>query len=139
MENITEWTGKLEKNIRNKPPKQLQEELFHRIDVALDEGSNTVDECVAAFCRFDAKVIEPFYAAHYWKYSEEKRVAWDKAMIRWAGTNTGKQTIRATVRIVPIIKAKLPHIQSVNEVLSELQWLSMNGDDRSASAFKQLR
>lgn len=139
MESITEWTGKLDKNVRNKPPKQLQEELFHRIDTALEDGTNTIDECVTAFCRFDAKVIEPFYGTHYWNYTDEKRSDWDKAMIRWACTNTGKQSIRATVRIVPIVKIKLSHVQSVDEVLPELKWLSTNGDERSASAFKQLR
>ena len=139
MENITEWVGKFEKNTRNKPNQQLQKELFHRIQTVLAEKTNTFDECVSAFCRFDARVIDNFYDNEYWMFSDEDRTNWDLAMVRWAGTNTGKQSIRATVRIVPIIKMKLPKIASADGVMAELQWLSMNGDDRSASAFKQLR
>ena len=30
MENIAEWAGKIDKNVLNKPNKQLQEELFMR-------------------------------------------------------------------------------------------------------------
>jgi len=61
MEIIAEWAGKIDKNVRNKPNKQLQEELFKRVVTALQENTNTYEECVAAFCRFDAKVIPPFY------------------------------------------------------------------------------
>ena len=32
-----------------------------RVVTALQENTNTYEECVAAFCRFDAKVIPPFY------------------------------------------------------------------------------
>ena len=59
MENITEWAGRIDKNVRNKPNKQLQEELFNRVTTALKEGTNTYDECVAAFCRFDAILNYP--------------------------------------------------------------------------------
>ena len=48
MENITEWAGRIDKK-RSKPSKQLQEELFNRVTTALKEGTNTYDECVAAF------------------------------------------------------------------------------------------
>ena len=35
MENITEWAGRIDKNVRNKPNKQLQEELFNRVTTAI--------------------------------------------------------------------------------------------------------
>lgn len=65
MENITEWAGRIEKNVRNKPNKQLQKELFNRVINALRGNTNTYEECVAAFCRFDPKVIPPFYQDYY--------------------------------------------------------------------------
>ena len=39
MENIAEWAGKIDKNVRNKPNKQLQEELFKRVVTALQENT----------------------------------------------------------------------------------------------------
>ena len=41
MENITEWAGRIEKNVRNKPNRQLQEELFKLVITALHENTNT--------------------------------------------------------------------------------------------------
>lgn len=139
MEKITEWVETLNASVRNKPNQSLQNELFRRIDAALEDGTASVKECVAAFCRFDAKIVGLFYQEHYWNYQEKLRADWDQAMIRWAEKNTGKLSIRATIRIVPIIQMKLSKITSINEVLLELRWLSNNGDDRSASEFMKLR
>lgn len=44
MENITEWAGRIEKNVRNKPNKQLQKELFNRVINALRGNTNTYAE-----------------------------------------------------------------------------------------------
>ena len=57
MEKITEWVERLNASVRNKPNQSLQNELFRRIDAALGDGTASVKECVAAFCRFDAKIV----------------------------------------------------------------------------------
>mgnify|MGYP000516695965 FL=1 len=137
MEKITEWVKTLDAKVR-KPNKIQQNDLFERINSALKEGTDTVEECVAALWLFDAKTIELFYREHYWKYPESLRAEWDQAIICCAEKNK-KQTVRATIRIVPIIQAKLPKITSINEILLELRWLSSNANDRSASEFMKLR
>lgn len=137
MEKITEWVKTLDAKVR-KPNKTQQNDLFERINSALKEGTDTVEECVAALWLFDAKTIELFYREHYWKYPESLRAEWDQAIICCAEKNK-KQTVRATIRIVPIIQAKLPKITSINEILLELRWLSSNANDRSASEFMKLR
>lgn len=137
MEKITEWVKTLDAKVR-KPNKVHQKDLFKRINSALKEETDTVEECVAALWLFDAKTIELFYREHYWEYPESLRAEWDQAIICCAEKNK-KQTVRATVRIVPIIQAKLPKITSINEILLELRWLSSNANDRSASEFMKLR
>lgn len=137
MEKITEWVKTLDAKVR-KPNKIQQNDLFERINSVLKEGTDTVEECVAALWLFDAKTIELFYREHYWKYPESLRAEWDQAIICCAEKNK-KQTVRATIRIVPIIQAKLPKITSINEILLELRWLSSNANDRSASEFMKLR
>ena len=136
MENIAEWAGKIDKNVRNKPNKQLQEELFKRVVTALQENTNTYEECVAAFCRFDAKVIPPFYEDYYWTDVPD-RAKWDEAFLAWADSK--KPTIPATIRIALILQEKLKKAEGSADVLPELQWFSLHEDDRSASAFKGLR
>ena len=136
MENITEWAGKIDKNVRNKPNKQLQEELFKRVVTALQENTNTYEECVAAFCRFDAKVIPPFYEDYYWTDVPD-RAKWDEAFLAWADSK--KPTVPATIRMALILQEKLKKAESSADVLHELQWFSLHEDDRSASAFKGLR
>lgn len=136
MENIAEWAGKIDKNVRNKPNKQLQEELFKRVITALQENTNTYEECVAAFCRFDAKVIPPFYEDYYWTDVPD-RAKWDEAFLAWADSK--KPTVPATIRIALILQEKLKKAEGSADVLPELQWFSLHEDDRSASAFKGLR
>lgn len=136
MENITEWAGKIDKNVRNKPNKQLQEEMFKRVVTALQENTNTYEECVAAFCRFDAKVIPPFYEDYYWTDVPD-RAKWDEAFLAWADSK--KPTVPATIRIALILQEKLKKAEGSADVLPELQWFSLHEDDRSASAFKGLR
>lgn len=136
MENITEWAGKIDKNVRNKPNKQLQEELFKRVVTALQENTNTYEECVAAFCRFDAKVIPPFYEDYYWTDVPD-RAQWDEAFLAWADSK--KPTVPATIRMALILQEKIKKAEGSADVLPELQWFSLHEDDRSASAFKGLR
>ena len=136
MENIAEWAGKIDKNVRNKPNKQLQEELFKRVVTVLQENTNTYEECVAAFCRFDAKVIPPFYEDYYWTDVPD-RAKWDEAFLAWADSK--KPTVPATIRIALILQEKLKKAEGSADVLPELQWFSLHEDDRSASAFKGLR
>ena len=136
MENITEWAGRIDKNVRNKPNKQLQEELFNRVTTALKEGTNTYDECVAAFCRFDAKVIPTFYQDYYWLDIPDTS-KWDAAVLSWA--NSKKPTVPATIRMALILQEKLKKVASSTEVLDELKWFSLNEDDRTVSAIKNVR
>lgn len=136
MENITEWAGKIDKSVRNKPNKQLQEELFKRVVTALQENTNTYEECVAAFCRFDAKVIPPFYEDYYWTDVPD-RAKWDEAFLAWSDSK--KPTVPATIRMALILQEKLKKAESSADVLHELRWFSLHEDDRSASAFKGLR
>lgn len=136
MENITEWAGKIDKSVRNKPNKQLQEELFKRIITSLQENKNTYKECVAAFCRFSAKVISPFYQDYYWTDVPD-RTKWDEAFLDWADSK--KPTAPATIRMALILQEKLKKVEGSADVLPELQWFSLHEDDRSASAFKNLR
>ena len=136
MENITEWAGRIDKNFRNKPNKQLQEELFKRVITALQENTNTYEECVSAFCRFDAKVISPFYEDYYWTDIPD-RAKWDGAFLSWADSK--KPTVPATIRIALILQEKLKKAGGSFDVLPELQWFSLHEDDRSASAFRGLR
>lgn len=140
MGNIIRWLEELGNKKTNKPNSALKEELFHKIDVAIKDGSDSIEDCVASLCSFSQSVIAPFYADHYWNYSEENRALWDRAVIHWAETNHSTQQLNsATLRIVSIIRCKLPKIISGNEVLSELQWLSLNDTKKSAPSFKQLR
>ena len=135
MENITEWAGRIEKNVRNKPNKQLQKELFNRVINALRGNTNTYEECVAAFCRFDPKVIPPFYQDYYWTDVPD-RAKWDDAVLSWADSK--KPTVPATIRMALILQEKLRKAEGSDDVLSELQWFSLHEDARSASAYKGL-
>lgn len=119
--------------------KQFQQQLFPMINSALAAEPADYDDAVAALCKVDAKVIAPFYAQHYSTYAADVRRQWDKAMMKWAHSNKGKQVNRTTIRLVPALMAKLPVIDSVDEVLPELQWLAANDHDRAAEALKQLR
>ena len=136
MENITEWAGKIDKNVRNKPNKQLQEELFKRVVTVLQENTNTYEECVAAFCCFDAKVISPFYQDFYWTDIPD-RDKWDDAFFGWA--NSKKPTVPATIRMTLILQEKLKKAEGSANVLPELKWFSLHEDKRSVSAFEGLR
>ena len=135
MESITEWASSFDKNVRNKPNKQLQEELFERITSALKEGTNTCDECVYAFCRFDAKVIEPFYRYHWGKLPDKSQ--WDQAMLRWADEK--KPSVPATIRITLILQQKLWRAETVDDVMPELRWLALHEDDRTAAAIQSMK
>jgi hypothetical protein len=84
-------------------------------------------------------VIESFYNKYYWNYSADIRAKWDQAFIKWAETCTGKQITSAIIRMIPIIKSKLPHISSANEILPELRWFALNPEERSISEFKKLQ
>jgi len=137
MSSIVEWVDSVDKNTRGKPNKQIQKELFTKIYEALEEGSNTFEECVTAFCRFDAKVLEPFYEEYYWCFSEEWKSEWDKAIISWA--NSKKPTDPATIRIIMILSNKLTHTGSVESVLQELKWLSLHEDKKTDGCIKALR
>ena len=134
MENITEWAGKIDKG-RDKPSQQLQKELFNRVITALKENTNTYEECVAAFCHFNPKVIPPFYQDYYWTDVPD-RAKWDDAFLSWA--NSKKPTVPATIRMALILQEKLRKAESSADVLSELQWFSLHEDARSASVFKGL-
>ena len=136
MENITEWAGKIDKNVRNKPNKQLQDELIKRVITVLNEGTNTYDESVAAFFRFDAKVLVPFYQDYY-PTDIPDRKQWDEAVIRWA--NSKKPTIPATIRVAIILQEKLAQVEFVDEVIPEIKWLAMHEDDRSITSYSTLR
>lgn len=136
MENITEWADRLVKNGNSKPNKQLQDDLCNRVTTALKEGTNTYDECVAAFCRFNAKVIQTFYPNYYWS-DIPNTSKWDAAVLSWA--NSKKPTVPATIRMALILREKLKKVASSTEVLGELKWFSLHEDDRTAAAIESLR
>lgn len=136
MENITELADRLVKNGNSKPSKQLQDELCNRVTTALKEGTNTYDECVAAFCRFNAKVIQTFYPNYYWSDIPDTS-KWDAAVISWA--NSKKPTVSATIRMALILREKLKKVASSTEVLGELKWFSLHEDDRTAAVIKNVR
>ncbi|MBR6954003.1 MAG: hypothetical protein IKH77_03035 [Clostridia bacterium] len=136
MESIIEWAASFDRYARNKPNKQLQEELFQRVITALKEGTNTYDECVTTLCRFDAKVIEPFYRFHYWDHLPD-RAKWDDAMLSWADDK--KPSVPATIRIALILQEKLWRAEAVTDVLPELRWLSLHEDDRTIPAIRSVK
>ena len=137
MASITEWVEGVYKNVKNKPTERIRKELFDRIISTLSDDSEAFDECVTAFCRFDAKIIEPFYEEHYWSFSEEWQTRWNRAMITWA--NNKKPTDSATIRIIAIMTNKLSHAESANDVMDELKWLSVHEDKKTSGCIVNLR
>ncbi|MBQ8962427.1 MAG: hypothetical protein IJ089_01330 [Clostridia bacterium] len=137
MENVLEWANSLGKGPRNKPTSSLQADLFDHILGELEKDCPSYSDCVRALVKFDKKVLEPFYLAHYAGFSLDQQREWDKALHDWA--DEVKPTKNATMRIVPIIRYKLNMIEDVSRLEHELRWLSLHEDERSVQEFIQLR
>lgn len=137
MENVFEWAKAVDQKKRKKPPKQLREELFSRIDASLNENPDSCFNCLQALMKFDKAVLVPFYKDYYPHMSDGLKTTWDQALSRWA--NGVKPTENATIRIAIIIREKLQYVQSASALMAELQWLSLNDDKRSIKEFEDIR
>ncbi len=126
MSSVLKWAEELDKSKRSKPGEQVRKELFNRIQTALAEDENPVRDCVYGLFRFDAKVVEPFYDAYYWKFNEELKNAWDRSVISWA--NDTKTSGTALNRILPILCNKVSHTGDTKAVREELKWLALCKD-----------
>lgn len=136
MDGIVEWAMSVKEDSRKKPNKDLQKQLWNLIVQALHTGT-TIDECIKAACCFNALVLEPFYREYYWNFDESERKEWDQAFIKWADSK--KPVESSTIRIAHIIRYKLMCAKSVEAVISELKWLSVHENKKSASEYKKLR
>ena len=135
MDNITAWADSLEEKNFSKPTKSIQDELFQRISAELSKDTGTAADCAAVLFRFPGKVMEAFYDGPYGTMSADMQAVWDAEAIKcvWA-------IKKPTAAIALMIQKKLPKYEDASGVMVELQWLAVNGEEKSAaSAYKPLK
>lgn len=135
MDNITAWADSLEEKNYSKPTKSIQKELFQRISAELSKDTGTAADCAAVLFRFPGKVMEAFYDGPYGTMSIDAQAAWDAEAIKCV--DAIKKPMAA---VALMIQKKLPKCEDASGVMCELQWLAVNGEDKSAaSAYKALK
>ncbi len=138
MDNITTWADSLEAKNYEKPAKKLQEELFQRITTELSKDVRTAADCAAVLFRFAGKVTEAFYDGPYGMMSADVHTLWDTEAIKCVSAMLPVK--KSMITIALMIQKKLPRCETASGIMGELQWLAVNGEDKSAaSAYKLLK
>lgn len=143
MGNMLKWAEEVKRANPKNQRKEILEYVCKKIFESMLIESDSIDDCVKALCYFEPIAFDVFYKNWYRKLPEKTQENWDAAFLKWADNWSHKKNApSATPRIRFVIQHKLIWSESVNGVIKELKWLSLNfdkEDKRTVTAYLELR
>lgn len=129
MGMVLDWVNSLQPGQRKKPSKEIRQQLFDLIRMAIRDEKSSCYDCVSALMKLSPTTVTPFYKEVYARFPKEVRQVWDNDLYSWAGERGNLRTMEK--RIVPILLVKLEALQDISELSGELRWLLKHDDSHA--------